>query len=82
MNQVLRNKIYGVASAVFLVLVVLGVVDQAQADQATTLLNALLDQADALVGLGVSILAFLKSLPSKVTTIEHGKEVDPEPEAH
>jgi hypothetical protein len=70
MTQSVRNKIYGVAVAVFGVLALLGFIDEAQRDEAESLLNAILEQADALIGLGVSVLAFVKSLTSKVTTIE------------
>ncbi len=70
MNQGLRNKIYGVAAGAFTILVVLGVVDQAQSNEGTTLVQAVLDQVDAVIGLGVSILAFVKSLRSRTTTLD------------
>jgi hypothetical protein len=75
MTQELRNKVYAVASLVLALLITLGVVDQAHADEALTLTNGILDlvgQGFALAGL---IVAFVKSLPSKTTTIDLPKAV-------
>ena len=70
MTQATRNKIYGVVAAVLTVLVTLGVVDQATSDEATTLANAVLDQAEGVLGLVAAITAFVKSLPSRVSTVD------------
>lgn len=73
MSQSVRNKIYGVVAAGLSIAVVLGVVDQVTADEATTIVNALLDQAEVIAGLVTTVIAFAKSLPSRVTVVEHGK---------
>lgn len=70
MSQSLRNKIYGAITGVLSVLVVLGVVDQVTSEQAVTLAAALLDQVEAILGLVASITAFVKSLPSRTTTLD------------
>ena len=70
MTQATRNKIYGAVAGVLSILVVLGVVDQATSDEATTLVNAVLDQAEGILGLVAAITAFVKSLPSRVTTVD------------
>lgn len=73
MSQELRNKIYGVVTGVFGVLVTLGVVDQVTSDQATTITTAGLDLAPEVIGFLSTLLAFVKSLPSRVTTLETPK---------
>lgn len=70
MNQALRNKIYGVAIGVLSVFVVLGVVDQSTSDEAASFITLALDQSEALIGLGIAITAFIKSLPSRVNVVE------------
>lgn len=71
MTQSTRNKIYGAVAGVLSILVVLGVVDQATSDEATTLMNAVLDQAEGILGLVAALTAFIKSLPSRVTTVDN-----------
>jgi hypothetical protein len=73
MSQELRNKIYGTVTGVFGLLVTLGVVDQATSDQATTITTAGLDLAPEVIGFLSSLLAFVKSMPSRVTTLETPK---------
>lgn len=73
MSQSVRNKIYGVVAAGLSIAVVLGVVDQATSDEATTIVTAILDQAEVIAGLVTTVIAFVKSLPSRVTVVEHGK---------
>jgi hypothetical protein len=68
-SQELRNKIYAVATALFGILLVLGIWDQASADEATRLLDAVLAIVPEAVGLFTSIVAFVKSLPSRVATV-------------
>lgn len=70
MSQATRNKVYGAVAGVLSILVVLGVVDQATSDEATTLVNAVLDQAEGILGLIAAVTAFVKSLPSRVTTVD------------
>jgi len=72
-SQSLRNKIYGVVAGVFGLLVVLGAVDQATSDEATSLATAALDLAEPVIGLVTALLAFVKSLPSRVTVIDKPK---------
>lgn len=67
--QEIRNKIYGVAAPLGTILVTLGATDAGTVEEGTQLL----DQALTLGGAGIllfgTILAFVKSLPSRVTTI-------------
>lgn len=69
MSQATRNVIYGAVTGIFGVLVILGVVDKATQDQAINILNAGLDLVPQVIGFATALLAFIKSLPSKVTTI-------------
>jgi hypothetical protein len=68
-SQALRNKIYGVASALIPVAVILGFVTADQADQALNFTDTGLTLAIAVFTWASNVLAFVKSLPSKVTTI-------------
>jgi|GEM_PF-4700664 len=70
MSQGTRNKVYGVVAAGLTIAVVLGVIDETTSNEATTLVNALLDQYEAIAGLVATVLAFVKSLPSRVKTVE------------
>jgi hypothetical protein len=70
MSQAVRNKVYGVIAAGLSIAVVLGFVDEATSNEATSLVNAVLDQVEVIAGLVASILAFVKSLPSRVTVVE------------
>ena len=70
MTQEVRNKVYALAGTVVAILTIVGVVDKVQGDEALTLTNGILDligQALALFGL---IVAFVKSLTSRTTTID------------
>lgn len=68
--QEIRNKIYAVAGVIALLLMTLGIIDEAQSDEAVNIVNLILQ----LVGEGITlyglVLAWWKSLSSKVTTIE------------
>lgn len=70
MSQAVRNKVYGVIAAGLSIAVVLGFIDEATSNEATSLVNAVLDQVEVIAGLVASILAFVKSLPSRVTVTE------------
>jgi hypothetical protein len=70
MSQAVRNKVYGVVAAGLSIAVVLGVIDETTSNEATTLVNAVLDQAEVIAGLVTTIIAFVKSLPSRVKTVE------------
>lgn len=69
-DQAFRNKLYAVATAVFGVLVVIGVWDQVTSDEATTILNSVLDLLDRIAALAVSFGAFVKSRPGSVAVVE------------
>jgi len=69
-SQATRNKVYGVIAGVLSILVVVGVIDEATSAEATNLANAILDQAEAILGLVAAVTAFVKSLPSRVKTVE------------
>lgn len=68
--QEIRNKIYAIAGVVALLLMTVGVIDKAQSDEAVNIVNLVLQ----LIGEGLTtyglILAWWKSLPDRVTTIE------------
>jgi hypothetical protein len=68
-SQSLRNKIYATAAALIGVAVTLGFFAPEDADTALGLLSQVLDVAATVLALGTAVLAFVKSLPSKVTTI-------------
>lgn len=70
MSQTLRNKLYGTITGVLGVLVVLGVIDQATSDEATSLLTVGLDLGGQVIGLIASVTAFVKSLPSRTVTLD------------
>jgi hypothetical protein len=70
MSQKVRNLIYGIASAVFLVAVTIGFFDQAAADQAQTFLETSLDIIDRIIGLVVSLVAWWNSLRRRTTTLQ------------
>lgn len=70
MSQEARNKIYALGVAAFGLAVILGVVDQTNADVALGLFNSTLDVIVIVIGLVTNIIAFVKSLTSKVTTVE------------
>lgn len=69
-SQELRNKLYAVLGSIIAILVVLGVVNQATADEALNLATLVLDNVEGILALVGLIVAFVKSLPSKVTTID------------
>jgi hypothetical protein len=68
--QEIRNKIYAVATVVLLLLVTLGWIDQARSDEAVNIVNIALQIAGEVITLYGMVLAWWKSRPSKVTTIE------------
>lgn len=70
MTQETRNKIYGTITGLVGILFLLGVVDKTTSDETEALTTATLDLLPQVLGLGASILAFVKSLPSRVTTVE------------
>lgn len=69
MSQSIRNKIYGVVSALIPALVILGLVTADQADQALSLTDNGLALATAVIAWGTNVMAFVKSLPSKVAVV-------------
>ena len=70
MKQELRNKIYGVAAAVGTILATIGYLSVAESEQALSFVDRGLDIVSLAILLGGNVLAFIKSRPSKVTTIE------------
>lgn len=70
MNQGLRNKIYAVATGIFGILVILGIIDEATSAEAGTLLESAMGVLDQALAMGVSLIAFIKSLPSRTTTLD------------
>lgn len=70
MSQKVRNLIYGIASAVFLVLVTVGFFDQAAADQAQSFLDTALDLIDRIIALAVTLIAWWNSLRRRTTTLQ------------
>lgn len=70
MSQKVRNTIYGIASAVFLVAVTFGFVDQAGADQAQTFLETAVDLIDRIIALAVAVIAWWNSLRRRTTTLQ------------
>jgi len=73
MSQEVRNKVYAIAAALVLILGTLGVVDKATGDEALTLTNGALDVLSEVLALVGLITAFIKSLPSRTTTIDQPK---------
>lgn len=77
MTQELRNKIYGVVSGIVTIAVVVGVINQGTSDEALSLSNSILDLGAQVLALAGLVTAFVKSLPSRTTTIDLPKaEVD------
>lgn len=70
MSQETRNKIYALGAALAGVLVIAGVVDQASSDVALGLFDNGLEVATSVAFLATNVLAFVKSLRSKVTVID------------
>lgn len=69
MSQEIRNKAYLVASGVFGVLLIVGIVDQAQQDVGLDLVERGLDIVDSVIGLVVALGAWWKSRPKAVTVV-------------
>lgn len=69
-KQKTRNVIYGVVSSLLTILVLFNIITEA--DQGTLLefTEQSVDLIGQLIALATSILAFVKSLTSKVTTVE------------
>lgn len=70
LSQKTRNKIYGVVASLVPVAVILGFATSDQADQALSLTDNGLALAAAVLTWGTTVLAFVKSLPSKVRTVK------------
>lgn len=70
MKQELRNKIYAVIGAVAVILSTIGYITAADAEQALAFADRGLELASQVILLGATIMAYIKSRPSKVTTIE------------
>ena len=70
MSQELRNKIYGVIGALGTIALAFGLATAEDIDTITDLLSKLLDSGVEIATTGAALLAFFKSLPSKVTVIE------------
>lgn len=70
MSQEIRNKVYGIAGAIFLVLLLLGLVSQPDVDTSLSLLDQVLTLVGQGIALGMAILAFVKSLPSRTVTLD------------
>lgn len=70
MTQELRNKIYGVVASVGIIAVLLGLVTQTNSDTAQSLLTQAVDLVAQVSALVAVIIAFIKSMPSKVTVID------------
>lgn len=70
MNQGLRNKIYAAATGIFGILVILGIIDEATSAEAGTLLESAMSVLDQALAMGISLIAFIKSLPSRTTTLD------------
>lgn len=70
MTQELRNKIYGIVGSIGVIAVLLGLVTQTDADTAQGLLDQVITMIGQILTLVGVIIAFIKSMPSKVTVIE------------
>lgn len=70
MPQDIRAKLYATLAALGVVLVVVGIVNQAQADEYLNVAERILDLIDAALLFGVSSLAWWKSRPKNVTVID------------
>lgn len=69
MSQNLRNKLYGLAVTLLPAAVILGWISGDQSDQALVLVDNGLGIAAAAIAWVTNVIAFAKSLPSRVTTI-------------
>lgn len=70
MSQETRNKIYAVAGSIGAIAVALGLIGQSDADTALGLVDQGLTIAGSVLTLASTVIAFVKSLPSRVTTID------------
>lgn len=73
MSQELRNKIYAVLGGAGVIAVAVGLATSEQVQSLTDLLSRLLDQGVEIATTLGLVLAFFKSRPSRVTTIEAPK---------
>lgn len=68
--QEIRNKIYGVAAPLGTILVTLGATDAGTVEEGTQILDQVLTLGGSGVLLFGVIMAFVKSLPSRTTTLD------------
>jgi len=70
MSQDVRNKVYTVIAGVLGILLVLGIINEAQSEVVVDLANRVLDILPIILGLISSALAAYKSRPSAVAVID------------